>query len=127
MSDAFTRAGIQVRLDLSKNVGTVQSMIPSPVDPSEMVFIGSHGINWISYDCGTTIQALGINMNLKEFQFHPTDRMLMLAASWKECPATTTTTDASVKKEQAACVVTKDLYLSKDRGLTWKVLTKYVV
>lgn len=64
-------------------------------------------------------------MSLKEFQFHPTDRTLMLAASWKECP-TTMTTDASVKKEQS-CVVTKDLYLSKDRGLTWKILTKYVV
>jgi hypothetical protein len=30
----------------------------SPVDDSLVVFIGSHGINWISEDCGANIRGL---------------------------------------------------------------------
>lgn len=60
-------------------------MIASPVDSNEIVFMGSDGVSWITNDCGTTIQTLGINLNLKEFMYHPTERNWMLASSWNSC------------------------------------------
>lgn len=47
-------------------------MFASPADSNEIVFIGTNGVNWITTDCGATISTLGINLNLREFMYHPT-------------------------------------------------------
>ena len=41
-----------------KEVGKVSEMITSPIDKSLVIFLGTHGLNWISENCGQAIAAL---------------------------------------------------------------------
>jgi hypothetical protein len=47
--------------------------------------LGSHGINWITDDCGANIRGLNSGKKIHEFQFHPTERTWALAATWTDC------------------------------------------
>jgi hypothetical protein len=73
-------------------------MMQSPVDDSlvvfigiilkyerYMLFVGTHGINWITDDCGANIKGLNSGKKIHEFQFHPTERNWALAATWTDC------------------------------------------
>jgi len=44
--------------DENQEIGKVHRMRQSPVDDNFVVFLGTHGINWISEDCGGNIRAL---------------------------------------------------------------------
>lgn len=81
-----------------------------------VLFLGTEGINWISPDCGKTINAIGAERQLREFQFHPKDKNQILAASWSKCPP----------KSEPKCFSTKDLMFSSDMGITWTKLASYV-
>lgn len=34
--------------------------------------LGTHGINWVTEDCGANIKALNAGKFVQEFMFHPT-------------------------------------------------------
>lgn len=53
---------------------------------------------------------------MREFQFHASNSSLILASSWNRCKLTT----------DQNCFVTKDLMLSEDSGITWRVLASYI-
>lgn len=71
----------------------------SPVDDSLIVFIGNilfllfliisfigtHGINWVTEDCGANIRGLNSGKKIHEFQFHPLEKNWALAATWTDC------------------------------------------
>jgi hypothetical protein len=56
-------------------------MIQNPIDDDIVAFIGmslifltvlgTHGINWITTDCGQTVKALNSGKKVEEFLFHP--------------------------------------------------------
>jgi len=58
-------------LDQDQEIGYVSQMMQSPVDDSLVVFIGSHGINWVTEDCGVNVRGLNSGKKIHEFQFHP--------------------------------------------------------
>jgi hypothetical protein len=71
-------------------------MMQSPVDDSLIVFlgtyydfnhstIGTHGINWLTEDCGVKLRGLNSGKKIHEFQFHPTEKTWALAATWTAC------------------------------------------
>jgi hypothetical protein len=95
----------------------VTSFELSRADPSLIVMIGNTGINWISEDCGKTVQALNQIRAMDEFRFHPTERNWGLAASWTKC---------SDFVDQP-CRIVKELYATRDLGKTWQLVTNYVV
>jgi hypothetical protein len=39
-------------------VGSVSRMIISPADKNLMIFLGSHGVNWMTQDCAENIYAM---------------------------------------------------------------------
>lgn len=42
-------------------------MLQSPVDDNLVVFIGTHGINWVTEDCGAKIRGLNSGKKIHEF------------------------------------------------------------
>jgi hypothetical protein len=92
-------------------------MLQSPVDKSVMIFLGTHGINWLGEDCGRKIKALNHGRTIKEFIFHPTERNWGLATAYTI--AEDFGTDPYIKF--------KELYVTQDLGETWKLLKPYVV
>jgi photosystem II stability/assembly factor-like uncharacterized protein len=41
-----------------QDIGKVHKMIQSPADDDVVVFLGTHGINWVTEDCGENLRAL---------------------------------------------------------------------
>jgi Sortilin, neurotensin receptor 3, len=91
-------------------------MVPSPVDPSLVLFLGTEGINWITQDCGTSIKAMNQGRRVEEIQFHPTEKTWMLAYAWTTC-------EDFVGEP---CKKYKELFLTKDLGESWEFLANYV-
>jgi len=91
-------------------------MMQSPVDDSLVVFLGSHGINWITEDCGATVRGLNSGKKIHEFQFHPTEKYWALAATWTDC----------VEFGDDPCKIYKELYVTKDMGQSWQFMREYV-
>jgi hypothetical protein len=76
--------------------------------------IGFHvkdGKTFISEDCGRTTKQFS-NFSFEGFLFHPQERSWALALS-KSC-------------SEKNCVKTRDLYLTKDLGLSWTVISQNV-
>lgn len=86
----------------------------SPVDKDLVVFMGTHGIHWVTDDCGKTINALNSNIVFNDFKFHPTVREWGLASTFM-------TFDGKPFKKY------NEIYLTKDLGRTWKKLIDGVV
>jgi len=91
--------------------------LQSPVDASLLIFLGTHGINWIGEDCGRKIKALNHGRKIKEFQFHPTERNWGLATAFTLC-------EDFVNEP---CKIYKELYVTKDLGENWDLLGSYIV
>lgn len=81
-----------------------------------MLILGSHGINWITEDCGANIKALNSGKKVQEFTFHPHQRDWALAASWTNC----------AEFGDEPCHIYKELYYTKDMGENWNYMTNYV-
>jgi hypothetical protein len=93
-------------------------MLTSPVDKSLLIFLGTHGFNWLIQDCGKKgIKALNHGRKIQEFIFHPTERNWVLASAFTLC-------DDFVNEP---CRLYKEVYVTKDLGETWEVLGSYVV
>jgi len=45
-------------LEEGEKVGTVSRIIKSPLDSSLVLFLGTHGINWKSDNCGSNVVAM---------------------------------------------------------------------
>lgn len=106
-------------------------MRQSPVDDNLVVFLGkltdwhnlaingclgTHGINWISEDCGGNIRALNSGRKVQEFLYHPTERSWALAASWTSCE----------EFQDEPCKIYKELYITKNLGEEWSYVNNYV-
>ena len=98
-------------------VGSVSRIIQSPVDPNLLIFIGTHGINWIGEDCGRKIRALNHGRKIKEFILHPTERNWGLASAFTLCEDFT---------NGEPCKIYKELFVTRDLGETWDMLADYV-
>merc|ERR1712032_1062269 len=105
------------QLDENENeIGRVSRILQSPVDKSLLIFLGTHGINWIGEDCGRRIKALNHGRKIKEFQFHPTERNWGLATAFTLCDDL-----------DEPCKIFKELYVTKDLGENWDLLGSYIV
>ena len=92
-------------------------MHQSPIDQSLIVIIGTSGINWVTEDCGDSVQTLNDHSRpIQEFLFHPDERTWALASSWTTC--------AQFINEP--CRIYKKLYYTKDLGHNWVFITDYV-
>jgi len=106
------------QLDPEDNeIGKVTEIILSPVDKNLIIFLGTHGINWVSQDCGRKIEALNHGRKIHEFIFHPTERNWVLASAYTICD--------DFKNEP--CKNFKEIFVTKDLGDTWNLLLSYVV
>lgn len=92
-------------------------MIQSPVDKNMMIFLGTHGINWITEDCGRKIRALNHGRKIKEWIFHPTERTWGLASAFTLC-------EDFIGEP---CKIYKELFLTRDLGENWDLLGSYIV
>lgn len=87
--------------------------MPHPSDSSMLLFKGSQpSLNWLSQDCGETFKF--ITQPLNELVFHPFEKSWMLAAAWRTC-------------QGEPCHIYKELFVSFDFGLEWKLIEDYVV
>ena len=91
-------------------------MILSPVDPNLIIFLGTHGVNWLSQDCGTKFQALYHGRKIQEFIFHPTERTYALAMAYTICE----------DFQNEPCHYYKELYYTENMGDTWEIMASYV-
>jgi hypothetical protein len=82
-----------------------------------LVFLGTHGINWITADCGRKVRALNHGRKIKEFIFHPTEKDWGLASAYTLC-------EDFVNEP---CRIYKELFVTKDLGENWMLLADYVV
>ncbi len=75
----------------------------------KILLIGTHGINWVTEDCGSKLRGLNSGKKIHEFQFHPTEKQWALAATWTDCS----------EFGDDPCKIYKELYATKDLGGTW--------
>jgi hypothetical protein len=93
-------------------------MIMSPVDKTLLIFLGTHGINWILFNCSRGgIKALNHGRKIQEFMFHPTEKNWGLASAFTICD----------DFADEPCRYYKELFLTKDMGESWDILASYVV
>lgn len=78
--------------------------------------IGTHGINWLTEDCGAKLRGLNSGKKIHEFQFHPTEKTWALAATWTDCS----------EFDDDPCKIYKELYMTQDLGSTWLFMKDYV-
>lgn len=116
-NEGFTWKRMTEILERQGKSGKVNTVIISDADDSSIAILGKQGSNWYSSDCGKTIKPITIGKSLDEFQFHPTDKNLALAATWTRC------TDFA----DGPCAINKELYFTRDSGEHWKYLANYVV
>lgn len=117
LNDILTHTGKEELEEKENEIGKVSKILESPVDKSLLIFLGTHGINWIGEDCGKKIKALNQGRKIQEFQFHPTERDWGLATAFTLCEDFT---------EGEPCRIYKELYITKDLGINWHHLGSYV-
>lgn len=117
MNDVMTNTG-KDQLESNENeIGKVSEILLSPVDKNLVIFLGTHGINWVSQDCGRRIDGMNHGRKIQEFIFHPTERTWVLASAYTIC-------DDFVDEP---CKNFKELFVTRDLGNTWNLLLSYVV
>ncbi len=103
------------KLGATLSTTRVISMIPSPIDPTRVFFLGNGKNHW-----STTTEGRQYNVHndlpLHEVKLHPKDAKLVLASTMsKSCH------DGS----RGSCY--KQLYVSYDFGKSWTMKTNYIV
>lgn len=117
LNDIMINTGKKELEENENEIGKVSELIQSPVDKNLVVFLGTHGINWISTDCGRTIKALNHGRKIHEFNLHPTERNWVLASAYTICE----------DFPNEPCKKYKELFVTKDLGENWNLLASYVV
>jgi len=98
-------------------IGKISKLLLSPSDKNTMIFLGTHGINWITKDCGVNVKALNHGRKIQDFTFHPTEKEWGLASAFSICE------DYVVEP----CSINKEVFVTRDLGVTWQLLASYVV
>ena len=101
----------------SGEVGEVSRILQSPVDRNMLLFVGTHGVNWITENCGASFKAMNQGRKVDDFQFHPYERNWLLASAWTIC-------DDFVEEP---CLNYKELFVTKNLGHDWNLIAKYVI
>ena len=118
LNDIMITTGKNELIEKEQEIGKVSRIISSPVDKNILIFLGTHGINWISTDCGKNdIKALNHGRKIQEYVFHPTERTWGLASAFTLCKDF---------KNGEPCKNIKELFVTKDLGETWEILSSYV-
>ena len=117
LNDIFKNTGMNELEETSNEIGQISSIVQSSADKNLLIFLGSSGINWISENCGENIRALNHGRPIHEYVFHPTEREWALASAFTIC-------DDFIEEP---CKIYKEVFLTKDLGLHWVQLNKYVV
>lgn len=102
-----------------KRAAKISEIVPSPVDPSLLFFIGSAGVNWVSEDCGNSFKPLNNGRKINQFKFHPTQRNWAMASIFTSCD--------DFDDDDEPCKIYREVYYTKDLGETWKFLKDYVI
>jgi hypothetical protein len=118
LNDVLTHTGKQELEESDNEIGKVSKILESPVDKSLVVFLGTHGINWVGEDCGRKIKALNHGRKVQEYVFHPTERNWGLASAFTLCEDFT---------NGEPCKIYKELFLTRDLGENWDILGSYIV
>lgn len=92
-------------------------MLQSPLNTKLVIFLGSGDVNWITEDCGENIKAIKSGKTIKEFEFHPNEPKWVLASAYTTCD----------DFDDEPCKIYKELYVSKDLGVTWGFVADYVI
>ena len=101
----------------NREVGKVAKIIKSPVDKELVVLLGTHGYSWVSHNCGQSFESINHGRKITDFVFHPFIKELAISAAFSLC-------DDYIDEP---CHINKELFFTKDFGITWKLLTNYVV
>ena len=117
MNDILTHTGKNELEDNENEIGKVSRLIESPLDKNLIIFLGTHGINWVSEDCGRKIKAMNHGRKISEFIFHPTERNWVLASANTICE----------DFENEPCKIYKELFVTRDLGENWDILGEYIV
>lgn len=117
INNLLTDSGKQELEEHENEIGNVSEILLSPVDKNLVIFLGTHGINWVSSDCGRNIKALNHGRKIQEFIFHPTERNWVLASAYTLCE----------DFQNEPCKKFKEVFLTKDMGESWDLLLPYVV
>jgi len=118
LNDVLTHTGQKELEEHENEIGKVSRIIESPVDKSLLIFLGTHGINWIGEDCGRKVKALNHGRKIQEYLFHPTERNWGLASAYTLCEDF---------QNGEPCKIYKELFLTKDLGESWDLLGSYIV
>jgi hypothetical protein len=118
LNDILQHTGKQELEEQDNEIGKVSRIIESPVDKSLVIFLGTHGINWIGEDCGRKVRALNHGRKIQEYTFHPTERNWGLASAFTLCEDF---------DDGEPCKIYKELFLTKDLGESWDLLGSYIV
>jgi len=113
----MNQTGQSVIDDETTEIGKVKKMMQNPVDESLIVFTGTHGVNWVTEDCGANLKALNSGKKIHELKFHPSQRSWALAAGWTSCEDF---------DDGEPCEIYKELYMTKDLGNSWQFLKSHV-
>lgn len=94
----------------------LKRLTASKADNKLIGLLGKQGTNMYSEDCGKTLRSLNFDKVIEAFQFHPSFKNWALALSQGECG-----------EDEESCAKGKVLYLTKDLGETWTMLSENVM
>lgn len=102
-----------------KRASKIAEIVPSPVDPNLLFFIGETGVNWVSEDCGNSFKPLNNGRKISQFKFHPTQRNWAMASIFTSCD--------DFDEDDEPCKIYREIYYTKDLGEKWSFLKDYVI
>ena len=116
-NDIFINLGKDELEEEYDEIGKIFQIIQSPNDNNLLIFLGTKGINFIGENCGNNIKAINHGRRINEFIFHPIERNWALATAYTIC-------DDFINEP---CKLYKEVFVTFDLGLSWKLIGKYVV
>jgi len=102
-----------------KRAAKISEIMPSPVDPNLLFFIGGAGVNWVSEDCGSNFKPLNNGRKISQFKFHSTQRNWALASIFTSCD--------DFDDDDEPCKIYREVYYTTDLGEHWMFLKDYVI
>lgn len=102
---------------------TIDALTVSPADPNTVMVAGTKRSHFVSINAGATWRRIRQRATIHTFMFHKTRPKWALLSSWTDsCEAT-----GAKKPDSEAGPCNHMLYLTKDLGRTFTLVTSYVV